>query len=172
MRYQDKGKAVMRTRKIVLCGLLTALAIVLSYIDHLIPLSVSVPGVKIGLANIAIVFVLYKLGGRDACIVSLVRIIVVGFTFGSVFGMIYSMSGAVLSLAVMLLLYHLNCFSPIGVSVAGGVSHNVGQIIAAICIMETKGLVYYLPVLCISGILAGICVGVVAGILTKRIKKI
>ena len=161
----------MSVKKITLYGLITALALALSYVDHLIPLSVAVPGVKMGLPNIVIMFALYSLGVKDAAIISLIRVVLAGALFGSVFSMLYSAAGAVLSLAVMAVLLKTKRFSPVGVSVAGGVAHNAGQIIVAILVTETAQLIYYLPVLCISGIAAGVLIGVVSGIIINRLQK-
>ena len=148
-----------------------ALALILSYVESLLPVFVAVPGVKMGLPNIVIMFALYSLGVKDAAIISLIRVVLAGALFGSVFSMLYSAAGAVLSLAVMAVLLKTMRFSPVGVSVAGGVAHNAGQIIVAILVTETAQLIYYLPVLCISGIAAGILIGVVSGIIINRLQK-
>lgn len=148
-----------------------ALALILSYVESLLPVFVAVPGVKMGLPNIVIMFALYSLGVKDAAIISLIRVVLAGALFGSVFSMLYSAAGAVLSLAVMAVLLKTKRFSPVGVSVAGGVAHNAGQIIVAILVTETAQLIYYLPVLCISGIAAGVLIGVVSGIIINRLQK-
>lgn len=160
----------MNTKKIALCGLLTALAMILSYIEAVLPLSFTVPGVKIGLPNIAILFVIYKVGFREACVISLIRVVLTSILFGNAFSLLYSVAGAVLSLLVMYLLRKSGKFGISAVSVAGGVAHNVGQIIVAIFTLETGSLIYYLPVLCISGIAAGLLVGLVSALLIKRVK--
>ena len=161
----------MTTKRIARYGLLIALALILSYVESLLPVFVAVPGVKMGLPNIVIMFALYSLGVKDAAIISLIRVVLAGALFGSVFSMLYSAAGAVLSLAVMAVLLKTKRFSPVGVSVAGGVAHNAGQIIVAILVTETAQLIYYLPVLCISGIAAGILIGVVSGIIINRLQK-
>lgn len=160
----------MNTKKIALCGLLTALAMILSYIEAVLPLSFTVPGVKIGLPNIAILFVIYKVDFREACVISLIRVVLTSILFGNAFSLLYSVAGAVLSLLVMYLLRKSGKFGISAVSVAGGVAHNVGQIIVAIFTLETGSLIYYLPVLCISGIAAGLLVGLVSALLIKRVK--
>ena len=157
-----------RTRKTVLMALLTAVAMILSYVESLFP-SAGVPGVKIGLANIAVIFTLYRFGWKEAAAVSLVRVVLVSLLFGSVGAMLYSLSGAVMSLLVMGLLRKTERFSEAGVSVAGGVAHNFGQILAAALILETSRLFYYLPVLVLSGIAGGVAVGLVSALLIKRI---
>ena len=160
----------MRSRKVALYGLLTALAMILSYVETLVPLSVAVPGIKIGLANIAVVFALYRLGWKDAAAVSAVRVLLVSLTFGNAFSMIYSLAGAALSLAAMTAAKACGRFGSVGVSVLGGVLHNVGQILVAVFVLETARLAYYLPILCVSGVTAGVFVGIVAGLLVKRVK--
>ena len=160
----------MNTKRIARYGLLIALALILSYLESLIPVFVAVPGVKMGLPNIVIMFALYSLGTKDAVIISLIRVVLAGAMFGNVFAILYSAAGAVLSLLVMALLLKTKRFGPIGVSVAGGVAHNVGQIIVAILVTETSQIVFYLPVLCISGIAAGVLIGIVSGIVIERLK--
>ncbi len=148
-----------------------ALAMVLSYLESMIPAFVAIPGIKMGLANIAVIFVLYKLGWKDAAVISLVRVLVVSFVFNSnpstVF---YSLAGAVLSLLGMILLKKSGLFSTVAVSVIGGVLHNIGQIGMACILMQTNVVVYYLPWLILSGTLAGIAIGVAASILIRRIQ--
>ncbi len=163
-------KTDMNTKRIARYGLLIALALILSYLESLIPVFVAVPGVKMGLPNIVIMFALYSLGTKDAVIISLIRVVLAGAMFGNVFAILYSAAGAVLSLLVMALLLKTKRFGPIGVSVAGGVAHNVGQIIVAILVTETAQIVFYLPVLCISGIAAGVLIGIVSGIVIERLK--
>ncbi len=160
-----------KTARLARFGLLIALAMILSYIESLIPVFAAVPGVKAGLPNIVIVFTLYRMGARDAVIVSLVRVVLVAFTFGNLFAMIYALAGTLLSLAVMILLKKSGRFGITGVSVAGGVAHNIGQIIVAVFVTETAKLLYYLPVLCISGTAAGVVIGLLAAAMVKRIRK-
>ena len=143
----------------------------LSFIESQIPALVPIPGIKIGLANIAVIFALYEFGALRAGAVSLIRVILVALLFGSITGMIYGLFGAVLSLLLMALLKKLSPLSPIGVSVAGAVAHNIGQIIAAWLLIGNEKILLYLPVLVISGTLSGIAVGIASGILIKRIKK-
>ncbi len=158
----------MRASKIARYGLLVALALALSYAESLIP-SPGVPGVKLGLPNLVVVFALYRLGTVDAWAISLIRVGLVFLLFGSGAGLAYSLAGAVLSLAVMCLLKQSGKFSETGVSVAGGVAHNAGQIIVAVFLLETTRLAWYLPVLCLSGTVAGVLIGVVSALLVKRV---
>jgi len=158
----------MKASKIARYGLLTALALVLSYLESLLP-PLGVPGVKLGLPNLAVVFALYRLGFRDACAISLVRVVLVALLFGNGAGLVYSLAGAALSLSVMGLLWKAGKFSTVGVSVAGGVAHNAGQILVAMAMLETSRLAWYLPVLWVSGTVAGVLVGIVSGELVKRV---
>lgn len=158
----------MKASKIAQYGLLTALALVLSWLESLLP-PLGVPGVKLGLPNLAIVFALYRLSWKDACVISLVRIVLVTLLFGNGAALAYSVAGAALSLALMGLLKKTGKFSSVGVSVAGGVAHNAGQILVAMVLLETSRLAWYLPVLWISGTVAGVLIGVVSGELVKRV---
>lgn len=158
----------MKASKVAQYGLIAALALVLSYLESLVP-SLGVPGVKLGLPNIAIVFALYRLGWRDACIISLVRVFLVFLLFGNGAGLAYSLAGAALSLSIMGLLKKTGRFSSVGVSVAGGVAHNAGQILVAMALLETSRLAWYLPVLWVSGTIAGVLVGIVSGGLVERV---
>lgn len=145
-------------------------ALVLSYVESRIPAFVAVPGVKVGLANIAVIFTLYKLGIKEAITISLVRVVLVSILFGNPISLIYSIAGAILSLTVMILLKHLTPLREVAVSVTGGVMHNVGQITVASIILDTNVVTYYLPFLILSGTLAGIAVGTASAILIKKIK--
>lgn len=158
----------MKASKVAQYGLLTALALVLSYLESLLP-PLGVPGVKLGLPNLAIVFALYRLNWKDACIISLMRVVLVTLLFGNGAALAYSVAGAALSLALMGLLKRTGKFSSVGVSVAGGVAHNAGQILVAMALLETSRLAWYLPVLWISGTVAGVLIGVVSGVLVKRV---
>lgn len=156
------------TKRLVLLAMLTAVAMILSYVESLLP-SVGIPGVKMGLANIAVIFALFRFGWKEAAALSLVRVVLVSLLFGSVSAMLYSLAGAVLSLAVMALLRRIDRFSTVGVSVAGGVAHNAGQILMAMLILQTKQLLGYLPVLAVSGIAGGVLTGLAAALLIRRI---
>lgn len=158
------------TQNLTRLSLAVTFALILSFIESRIPAFVAVPGVKVGLANIAIIFMLYKFGVKSAIIVSLIRVFLVSMLFGNPVSLFYSISGAVLSFAVMLTLKTLTPLKEVAVSVSGGISHNVGQIIAASILLETDVVMYYLPFLMVSGTIAGIVVGIVAALLIKRIK--
>ena len=160
----------MKTKKITVTALTVTLAMILSFVESQIPAFVAIPGVKMGLANIAVVFALYKLGWKEAVAVSLIRVFLVSLLFGTGASLFYSAAGAVLSLIGMIGLKATKLFSSVAVSVAGGVLHNVGQIGMACLLLETDVLRYYLPFLALSGILAGVVIGVVAALMVKRIK--
>lgn len=162
----------METKKVARMGILIALALVFSYVESLIPVFVAIPGIKVGLANIVVVVALYILSAKDAAIISLLRVVLSGLLFGSVLSMAYSAAGAALSLLGMVLLKKTDRFSVVAASVAGGVLHNVGQIIIACLILETDVVLYYLPFLVISGTLAGIVIGFASGEVVKRIGNI
>lgn len=153
-------------------GVFIALALIFSYIESLIPIMVliPIPGIKLGLANLIVIIALYKLGTRDAYILSVARVILAGFIFGNMFSIVYSLAGGLLSLTVMALLKKTDHFSIMGISVVGGVMHNVGQIIVAILLLETVSIAYYLPVLLISGLITGLLIGIIANESLKRLK--
>ena len=151
-------------------ALLTALAMTLAWLESLVPVSSAVPGMKLGLTNLVVVFALERMSPRDAAAISLVRVLLVSLTFGNAYSFAYSLAGAALSLAVMLPLKKTGRFSIIGVSVAGGVCHNVGQILVAMAVLGTSRLVYYLPALLVSGVAAGTAIGIAGGIVAKRVR--
>ena len=151
-------------------GLCTALALLLAYVEVLIPpLFSALPGIKMGLPNIMIVFLLYRKGPLYAAGVSLVRILLSSILFGNAMALLYSLAGGLLSLLVMILLRRLKLFSTVGVSIAGGVFHNVGQIAMAMVLLETTQLAYYLGVLLITGTVAGVFVGLCGSLLIRKI---
>ena len=161
----------MKSKRIAYLGLLTALAMILSFVESQIPALVAIPGIKVGLPNIAIVFILYKLGAKQAVAVSFVRVFLVSLLFGNLQIMTFSMAGALLSMLSMILLKKTGWFSVITVSIMGGIAHNVGQIIAACLWTQTAEVALYLPVLLVSGLLTGGLIGLAAGLLVKRFEK-
>lgn len=158
------------TRRIALLGLAAALALVLSYVESLVPLSVGVPGVRIGFANIAVIFALYRLSAADAAVVSGVRILGVALLFGNWMATAYSVAGAALSLLGMVMLKRFAKLSLPVVSAVGGVLHNAGQIVVAVCVTRTVQIAWYLPVLVLTGTVAGIVIGLVGALLVSRVK--
>lgn len=159
----------MKASKLTLLALSVTLAMILSFIESQIPALVAIPGVKVGLANIVVVFALYKLGWKYAAVISLTRVFLVGLLFGNAVSLLYSAVGAAVSFLGMVLLKHTRLFSYTAVSVAGGVLHNMGQIGMACILMGTDMLKYYAPFLILSGTLAGVVIGLLAAIMVKRI---
>ncbi len=157
----------METRKVAHMGLMIALALVLSYVEAQIPTFVAIPGIKVGLANIVVVFALYNFGAKEALMVSFFRVLLAALMFGSLMSLAYSAAGAFLSLLGMILLKRF--FGTVAVSVVGGVLHNLGQILMACLVLETNVVIYYLPFLLLSGTIAGVVVGLVAAMVLKRL---
>ena len=153
-------------------GVFTALALIFSYVETLIPFNFGIPGVKLGLANLIIVIALYKMKISDAYMLSIVRVLLSGFIFGNYFSIIYSLAGGILSLSTMYLLKRKDGFSILGISMAGGVMHNVGQLIVAMLVVETFSVIYYVPVLLISGVVTGLLIGIASGEMLKRLVNI
>lgn len=158
------------TRRLTTLAMMATFALIMSYVESKIPALVAIPGVKVGLANIVVIFVLYKFGLKEAVIISAIRVFIVSMLFGNPVSMIYSLAGATLSLTVMFLLKKFTPLKEIAVSVSGGVMHNVGQIVVASIILDTNVVVYYLPFLILSGTIAGIAVGTAGALLIKRVK--
>lgn len=170
MRGNSKSNVRSETRKMTFLALTVSFALILSFVESRIPAFVAIPGIKVGLANIAVIFTLYKFGIKQAVAVSAVRVLLVSMLFGSPISMIYSLTGAVLSLTVMCLLKKLTPLTEVTVSVAGGVTHNIGQIGAASVMLGTNVVIYYLPFLLLSGTIAGVVVGIASGMLIRKVK--
>lgn len=156
---------MIKNKKIALASLLAALAVILGGIDNLIP--TPAPGVRLGLGNITVLLAIYFSGYKSAVIVALLKVFLCSTLFGSPTVFLYSLSGAVLSLLAMIAAKKMRCFSVVGVSIIGGIFHNLGQLICAYFLVG-KGAIYYIPVLCASGCIAGVLTGIVAGIIIKR----
>ncbi len=171
MSSQDKSRAsyALLTKKLALSAILAAMAMILSYIEALIPLPVPIPGVKLGLANLIIIIAIYKLGFKYAFVINCVRIFTAGLLFTGVFGIMYSLAGGVLSIIIMYLLYRTNLFSMVGISMAGGVAHNLGQLITACLIMSNIKLMSYFSILLFSGMISGILIGIVAWLVNGKL---
>lgn len=163
-----------RVTRLAMLGVLTAVALVLSYAESLLPpIWTAVPGIKMGLPNIIIIILLYKLGVKEAAIVSFIRVLFSSFLlFGSGMTLMYSVAGAALSLALMAMCKRLNIFSTVGVSIVGGISHNLGQILVAIALFDTLQLGYYMIVLAVTGTVAGVVIGIVGALLLKRLENV
>ena len=154
-----------RTRRLAFAAMFAALALIFSYVEVLVP----IPGVKLGLANLVILIALYRLGFRYAFAINCVRIVIAGLLFSGVFGMLYSFGGGILSILIMYLLYRTKLFSMVGISMAGGVMHNLGQLLTACAIMSNLSLMSYFAVLFFSGLISGILIGILAYSIEKRL---
>ena len=157
-------------KRIARYALLVSLAMVLSWLESLIVFPGLLPGMKVGLTNLVVVFALYRMSPRDAAAVSLARVALVSLTFGNAYSFAYSLAGAALSLAVMTGLKRTGRFSILGVSAAGGVGHNIGQILVAMAVLRSGYAAGYLPVLLVSGVSAGVAVGLAGGLVTERVR--
>lgn len=161
------------TQRIATLGIATTLALILSYVEAILPpLTAAVPGIKMGLPNILIIYCLYRLGWKDAAVVSAIRLVLVSLLFGNAMSFLYSLAGALLSLVIMSLMKKWDKFSMVAVSVAGGICHNLGQVLMAILLLGVKELAYYMIVLTISGTVAGIVVGLSGALLLKYTQRI
>ncbi len=167
----NKKKRTVPTRTLSMTALFASLSIVFGYIEHLIPFDFGIPGVKLGLSNLIIVIMLYTFSWRQAFFVLLVRIFVSSILFGNIYSLGYSLAGGILSFAVMCLIKHIKGFSFIGVSISGGVSHNIGQLIVAVWALNSPNIALYLPVLLISGAVTGALIGIIASPIINRLKK-
>ena len=153
-------------------GVFTALALIFSYVESLIPIQIGIPGVKLGLANLMIVIALYKMSLKETYLLSITRVVLSGFLFGNMFAILYSLAGGLLSLTVMAALKKAGGFSVMGVSIAGGVFHNIGQLVIAMIVVETFSVAYYIQVLLIAGVITGLLIGIAANETLKRIKEL
>lgn len=162
----------MNTRKTAFLAVFLAAAMILSYVESLIPFFFSIPGMKLGLTNACIVMVLYIYGPREALLINLLRIVLTGFMFGNMFSIIYSLAGGLLSFLIMYILYRTGLFAVITVSLMGGIFHNLGQNIAAALLIKNSYIMYYFPVLLIFGAVTGVLIGVISSELIRRLKKI
>lgn len=153
-------------------GVFTALALIFSYVESLIPINFGIPGVKLGLANLITLIALYKMSVKETYIISIARVVLSGFIFGNLFAILYSLAGGLLSLTIMTWFKRSDKFSIYGISMAGGVFHNVGQLIMAMLVVESVTIAGYLPVLLVSGLITGLVIGVVSEETLKRIGKI
>lgn len=149
-------------KKTAYLGLFLALALICSYIESLIPFYFGIPGVKLGLTNIVVILMLYHMDAKSAFTVSMLRILLAGLLFGNMFSILYSLAGGMLSFLCMVLLKRTGRFKIISISAAGGVAHNLGQIIVAAAVVENMNLFYYYPVLLTAGVVTGIVIGVAA----------
>ncbi len=157
-------------KKVAYMGMYIALALIFSYVELLIPFHIGIPGIKLGLANVVVVVVLYKIGWKEAYVVSIVRVILVGILFGNLASISFSLSGCLLSLSIMCLIYNHNMLSIIGVSIVGAICHNLGQICIAMLVVSSFHVMYYFPVLMIAGMVTGILIGIISKEMIARIR--
>ncbi|MDD3174817.1 MAG: Gx transporter family protein [Herbinix sp.] len=162
----------MKSKSVATYGILIALAFLLSYIESIIPVPIPIPGIKLGLANLVVISGLYTMGAKEAFVLSIIRIILVGFTFGSPSTMIFSLAGGILSCILMIIFNKTKLLGITGVSIVGGVAHNIGQILVAIWVVKNVRLIYYLPFLLLSGAVTGTIIGLLGSIIVSRIRRI
>ncbi len=157
-------------KNVAVLGILTALALILSYLETLIPVPFGVPGMKLGLPNLVVLYALYTMGWKESLSINFVRIVVSGLLFGTFVSLMYSLAGGAVSFLVMLLLKKTGKFSLYGTSIGGSVAHNTAQVLTAAVLMETVGIIAYLPFLLVSAVLSGTVIGLLCGIIIKRLK--
>lgn len=179
-KYKRRNSSTKRTKnnaggrkysagRITILGMMVAVAMIFSYIETFIPINLAIPGIKLGLANIVTMIVLVEMGFKDAVIVSLIRVCLSSLLFGNISVMIYSLAGAAFSIIIMKLIETTKIFGVTGISICGGVAHNMGQLILAAVIMENQTIMGYAPVLLISGTVAGIIIGLIASIISRSV---
>ena len=159
-----------RNKRVAYVGIMACLGIIFGYIEFILPINIGIPGVKLGLSNIVSVVALYILGLPYALIITVIRIVISSLLFGNLFSMFYSLTGALFSVFTMACFRRFNCFSIIGVSSAGGIVHNIGQLLVAVCVVDSLNLFFYFPILVFSGLVAGILIGLLSKIICGRIK--
>ncbi len=160
----------MKTKRTVLLGMLIAISLVLGYVEFSLPNFVPIPGIKLGLANIPVMYALFKLKPIHTFTISIIRVTIISLAFGNLLYFAFSLAGAFCSILVMIILKKLQLFSLTGISICGGVCHNLGQIIIAVIVLDAPGLFYYFPFLLIAGIVAGIIIGLISKLLIERVK--
>ncbi len=158
-------------RTVPMLGMFTAAAMICSYIESLIPINFGIPGIKLGLANLVVLLVLYTMGAKEAAAVSFLRIILTGFLFGNMFAILYSLAGGLLSFLVMWLLKRMELHM-VFVSVTGGISHNIGQLFVAALVVENYNILFYIPVLFIAGLFTGLLIGILSQEVVVRLKDV
>lgn len=158
----------MKTKRLTIDALTLAIALILSYIEILVPINIGIP-IKVGLANIAIMFSLYKLGIKETIIISILRVIIISILFSNIITFYYSIGGAVLSLLMMIISKSLDLFNEYVTCVVGSLAHNIGQIIVAFILLDNSLVFFYLPYLLLFGLISGLIIGVISAILIKRV---
>ncbi len=165
----ERNSNISKNKLTALCGVFMALAMILSYLENLVPINVAVPGVKLGLANLVTIIALVKLGLKPTVVISLGRIVLSGILFGNVTVIIYSLAGGFFSILIMCIVRKIPVFTLTGVSIAGGVAHNFGQILVAAIVLENTNIMYYMLILGVIGAIAGIVIGILATVILKNI---
>lgn len=160
------------TKKTAFYGAMLGLAIICGYVEMLIPFNFGIPGIKLGLANIVALVLLYKKGFLPAVAINIARVLLVGILFGNAMSIFYALSGGILSLIVMWLIKKAPVFSTVGVSVSGAAAHNIGQLLAALIVIGFRAVMFYLPFLLVAGVITGFLVGLGASLIIKRVKLI
>lgn len=160
----------MSTQKLTRLAMFLALSLILSYLESLIPVSASIPGIKIGLANIITMYMIYCYSIRETVVIMFLRVIISGFMFSGLTTIIFGILGGMVCIIVMWLLKRTSLFSIMGVSMAGAVAHNAGQILAAYIVIQNAEIIYYMPYLCISGLVTGLLVGYISALIIRRFK--
>lgn len=158
-------------KRVAISALFASLALIFSYIEAILPAAPGIPGIKLGIANLVVIIAMYRLDSRYALSINLIRIFLAGFMFSGLYGAVYSLCGCILSFAVMCLLKKSDAFSVVGVSMGGGVAHNIGQLSIAAILVSSPQIFYYLPILIISGTVSGILIGWLGWILLEHIPK-
>ncbi len=165
------SKTSRRTKGLALSAMFACLALIFSYVEAVIPFNIGIPGVKLGLANLVIIIALYEMNFRYALVINVIRILISGLLFSGIFGALYSLAGGLLSLVVMWALKKTGIFSMVGVSMAGGVAHNMGQLLVAAAIVSNLRMFLYFPILMFSGLITGILIGIAAHIINQKVPK-
>jgi len=168
----EKNVSISPAKKVAYIGILSALAIIMGYLEAIIPFNIGVPGIKLGICNIVILVALYRLGLSEALIVSMIRVIVIALLFGNIMSIMYSAAGALLSLGIMWLLKKTNLFGILGVSAAGGAVHGMAQVVVAYLLTNAFPVMWYMPILMIAGLFTGIIIGAVSYLIMTRIPKL
>ena len=150
-------------------GVLTALAILFGYVESLIPLNFGIPGIKLGLPNVVVLLILLRYSWKEAAIVSVARVLVIGFLFGNLYSIAYSLAGTCLSILVMTLLLHAKAFGVVGISAAGGAAHNIGQLLIAKLVVPSLPLLWYSPILLLAGVMTGVIIGILVYVIATRV---
>ena len=160
-----------KAKYVAIYAMFIALAMIFSYVESLIPLNIAIPGIKLGLANLVVIVALYTLDAKSAFSISIVRVILVAFTFSNLSAIMFSLIGAVCSILCMLAVRALKIFSTTGVSIAGAITHNLAQLIVAIWVVDTIEVLYYMPALTIAAVVSGLLIGLLASLVIQRIEK-